>query len=194
MARRAAPLPPDQRRAAIIAATIPLVRVHGAAVTTSQIALAAGLAEGTLFRVFPDKESLIKAAVEHACDPAPAEALLAALDRSLPLRELLIAAVEILQRRVEQIWQLITVLGLAVPPKPLKPPPPERGIAQALATLFEPYRDELRCDPLHAARLLRTIAFAGTHPRLSENMPLTAAEIVSVLLDGIRKHDEEDEC
>jgi len=191
VARRAAPLPPDQRRAAIIAATIPLVRVHGAAVTTSQIALAAGLAEGTLFRVFPDKESLIKAAVEHACDPAPFEVQLAALDHSLPMRELLIAAVEILQRRVEQIWQLITVLGLPLPPRPS--PPPERGIAEALAAVFAPFRAELRCEPTHAARLLRTLTFAGTHPRMVENMPLTAAEIVSVLLDGIRRHDEEDE-
>lgn len=192
MSRRAAPLPPDERRAAIIAATIPLLRVHGGSVTTSQIALAAGLAEGTLFRVFPDKESLIAAAVQHACDPAPAEAQLAGIDRSRPMREQLIAAVEILQRRVEQIWNLITVLGLSIPPKPLAPLPPERGITQALATVFEPFRTELRCEPLHAARLLRTITFAGTHPRISEGMPLTAAEVVSVLLDGIRAHDEED--
>ncbi len=192
MARRAAPLPPDERRAAIIAATIPLLRLHGTAVTTSQIALAAGLAEGTLFRVFPDKESLIAAAVQSACDPGPTERALAGIERTLPMCDQLIAAVEILQRRVEQVWQLITVLGLPLPPKPS--PPPERGIAEVLAALFEPFRAELRCEPAHAARLLRTITFAGTHPRMVDNMPLTAAEIVSVLLDGIRKHDEEDEC
>lgn len=192
MARRAAPLPPEKRRAAIIAATIPLLRVHGPAVTTSQIALAAGLAEGTLFRVFPDKESLIAAAVEHACDPAPAEQALAALDRALPMRELLIAAVEILQRRVEQIWHLITVLGIPFPPRRADVPSPERWMTQAITALFEPHRDELRCEPAHAARLLRTIAFAGSHPRLADSKPLTAAEIVSVLLDGIRRHDEED--
>jgi AcrR family transcriptional regulator len=194
VARRAAPLPPEERRAAIIAATIPLLRVHGPSVTTSQIALAAGLAEGTLFRVFPDKESLITATVQHACDPGPTEAQLAALDRNRSLREVMIAAVEILQRRVEQIWSLLAVLGMTIPipPKPLAPPPPEQGLTRALAELFEPFRDELRCEPFHAARLLRTITFAGTHPRMSENMPLTAAEIVSVLLDGIRKHEEED--
>jgi AcrR family transcriptional regulator len=192
VSRRAAPLPPEERRAAIIAATIPLLRVHGPNVTTSQIALAAGLAEGTLFRVFPDKESLIAAAVQAACDPAPAEKALAALDRSQPMRDLLIAAVEILQRRVEQIWHLITVLGIPFPPRPADVPSPERWMTQAVTTLFEPFRDELRCEPSHAARLLRTIAFAGSHPRLADNKPLTAAEIVSVLLDGIRKHDEEE--
>jgi AcrR family transcriptional regulator len=192
MARRAAPLPPEERRAAIIAATIPLLRVHGTAVTTSQIALAAGLAEGTLFRVFPDKDSLIAAAVQHACDPAPAEALIAAIDRTLPLRAQLIAAVEILQRRIEQIWHLITVLGIPFPPRPAAAPSPERWMREALTAVFEPFAGELRCEPAHAARLLRTIAFAGAHPRLAESKPLTAAEVVSVLLDGIRKHDEED--
>jgi AcrR family transcriptional regulator len=192
MSRRAAPLPPEERRAAIIAATIPLLRVHGPNVTTSQIALAAGLAEGTLFRVFDDKESLITAAVQHACDPAPAEAQLAALDRSRPMREVLIAAVEILGRRIEQIWSLLAVLGRNIPPKQVAPLPAEGGITRALTKLLEAFAGELRCEPAHAARLLRTIAFAGTHPRISEGMPLTAAEVVTVLLDGIRKHDEED--
>ena len=190
MARRAAPLPPDERRAAIVAATIPLLRLHGAAVTTSQIALAAGLAEGTLFRVFPDKESLIAAAVQSACDPAPTEHALASIERSLAMRDQLIAAVEILQRRVEQIWNLLSVLGLAMPPKP-PPRTLDATLTGMLAKLFEPFRAELRCEPLEAARLLRAMTFAGSHPRLIEGPPLTAAEIVSVLLDGIRTHEED---
>jgi AcrR family transcriptional regulator len=191
MARRAAPLPPEQRRAAIVAATIPLVRLHGLGVTTSQIALAAGLAEGTLFRVFPDKESLLKAAVEHACDPAPTERALAAVDRSLTMRDQLICAVEILQRRVEQLWHLVSMLGMAMPPK-MPERPLESSMTGALATLFEPFRDELRCEPIQAARLLRALTFAGTHPRLIEGPALTAAETVTVLLDGLRRHDDEE--
>ena len=56
--RRVAPLAPDDRRAALIEATLPLLREHGTAVSTRQIADAAGVAEGTIFRVFPDKNSL----------------------------------------------------------------------------------------------------------------------------------------
>jgi AcrR family transcriptional regulator len=186
---RAAALSPEARRANIIAATIPLLRSHGTAVTTAQIAMAAGVAEGTLFRVFPDKDSLIQAAVCSAFDPGPAERELADIDRGLPLRAQLIGAVEILQRRVGAIWQLMAMLGLTVKPGeergPPQPRPGEDAFHQAIASILEPYAGELRCEPKHAGRLLRAMTFAGTHPRITET-PLTAAEIVAVVLDGIR--------
>jgi AcrR family transcriptional regulator len=187
MSRRAAPLPPEERRASIIAATLPLLRNYGAAVTTAQIAMAAGIAEGTLFRVFPDKESLISAAIATAFDPEPAERELDGIDPALALRDQLIAAVEILQRRVGGIWQLLAMLGMTSPqahkamPEPPAPKPPHRLIA-----MFDAHRDELRCPPDQAARMLRIMTFAGTHPRIAEGTPLTAAEIVAVVLDGIR--------
>src|SRR3954454_10741580 len=83
--RRAAALPPEERRAAIVAAALPLLAAHGTAVTTREIAEAAGIAEGTIFRVFADKEALIRAAIEKAFDPAPLVAALEAIDRALPL-------------------------------------------------------------------------------------------------------------
>lgn len=192
--RRAGALPPEARRASIIDATLPLLRTYGAAVTTAQIAMAAGVAEGTLFRVFPDKEALIAAAIQTAFDPAPTEALLAQIDRERPLRDQLIAAVEILRSRVEQIWQMLAILGMSSPlqrPK-LAGPPSEHdaGIRAQLVAIFEPHRDELRCDPAYAARVLRMVAFAGSHPRITDNLPLTAAEIVAVVLDGIRTRDD----
>jgi AcrR family transcriptional regulator len=45
---------PDDRRRAIVAAVVPLLLEHGDDVSTRQIADAAGIAEGTIFRVFPD--------------------------------------------------------------------------------------------------------------------------------------------
>jgi AcrR family transcriptional regulator len=192
MATRATPLSPDARRASIIAATLPLLRAHGSTVTTSQIAFAAGVAEGTLFRAFPDKDALIQATIQSAFDPAVTEQRLAAIDRTDTLRAQLVAAVEILKERVEQVWQLISAFNLPMPPK--RPPSDlhtDKGIRDQLEALFVPHAAELRVDPNYAMRVMRSLAFAGTHPRISDNQPFTASEIVTILLEGIGRHDEE---
>jgi AcrR family transcriptional regulator len=194
---RAAPLTPEARRASIIAAALPLLRLHGPGVTTAQIAMAAGVAEGTLFRVFPDKEALIGAAIESAFDPHETESALASIDHGLDLRSKLVLAVDILQRRIDAVWQLMAVMGMWMKPgdDPKKMFAPRReGIDEALRrtvnALIEPHTDELRCDAATAARLLRIMTFAGTHPRIADGQPLTAAEIVAVVLDGIRVRDD----
>ena len=58
--RRAAPMAADDRRQAIVDAVVPLLLEQGGDVTTRQIAEAAGIAEGTIFRVFPDKAALLR--------------------------------------------------------------------------------------------------------------------------------------
>jgi AcrR family transcriptional regulator len=186
---RAAALPPDERRRAIAAATIPLLIEHGAGVTTRQIAEAAGIAEGTIFRVFPDKEAVIEAALEAAFDPAPITAALLGIDADLPLEAILVAAVEIVQRRVTGIWQLLA----AIEPTryrghfaSLRRPPDD----SVLVGLLEAHRHELRREPRVAAQLLRGLTLAGSHPAMTTDEPLTPTEIVSVLLDGIRSRPE----
>jgi hypothetical protein len=118
----------------------------------------------------------------------PTEHELAGIEPGLGLREQLIAAVAILQHRVEGVWQLMSMLGITTPPHALTPrqPPTPEPVQLRIAEMFEPHRAELRCDPLQAARLLRMMTFAGTHPRIADGTPLTAAEIVAVVLDGIR--------
>lgn len=54
-------MPPDQRRAAIVAAAVGLLETHGPELTTRMVAEAAGVAEGTLFRVFPSLGDLLGA-------------------------------------------------------------------------------------------------------------------------------------
>jgi AcrR family transcriptional regulator len=192
---RASPLPPDERRAAIVSATIPLLIAHGSMVSTRQIAEAAGIAEGTIFRVFPDKESLIEAAIETAFAPEPVDEALRAIDRSLDLEARLSLAAEIIQHRVSAIWQLMAAVGMTKPPESVRPAgekhrPPN---AAALAELFEPDRDQLRRDPVASAQLFRGLIFAASHPALADE-PLAPDEIVSLLLDGIRSTDRDVPC
>ena len=179
---------PEARRAAILAATLPLVRRHGTAVTTRQIAEAAGVAEGTIFRVFPDKESLVQAAVAEAFDPAASLRELAEIDRGLPLRHRLTAAVSVLQRRLSEVFGLLDALGWTGPPDRLKSPPP-RGIndafRDAMVDLIGPDASALRVPAEELAHVLRLLVFSGTHPMITDGRPLDAQQIVAVLLDGL---------
>ncbi|MEO3747186.1 TetR/AcrR family transcriptional regulator [Plantactinospora sp. B5E13] len=199
---RARPLPPDERRAALINATLELITEHGVKVTTRQIAEAAGVAEGTIFRVFPHKSGLVQVAVETALDPAPLFDELAELDLTRPLEERLVELAEILQRRLTKIFNLLHSVGMHGPPDddkerarqgaPGEPPrltPPNEEIHQAISRVLEPDQHRFRYPLSEVARLLRLLAFAGSHPRITDHNPLSAEMIAAVLLDGVRDHD-----
>src|ERR1700710_334437 len=81
----AAPMSGEDRREAIVEATLPLLRKHGHGVTTRQIAEASGIGEGTIFRVFTDKAELIDECLTAAFDQTPTLAKFAAIDKALPL-------------------------------------------------------------------------------------------------------------
>lgn len=90
---RAAPLPPDERRRAILRAVLPVVRELGGDVSTRALAEAAGVAEGTLFRVFDDKQSLVREAIAAALDPSEFIEELGAIDLDDPVDQRLGAAI-----------------------------------------------------------------------------------------------------
>ena len=104
-------MPPEQRRAAIIVAVLPLLIEHGANVTSRQLATAAGVSEGTIFNVFADKDELLAAALTTALDQAPFERSIGELEPSAPFERRLTDATELIQRRIVDIWRLLSQLG-----------------------------------------------------------------------------------
>jgi AcrR family transcriptional regulator len=181
---------PAARRTAIVDSARPLVMRYGSAVTTRQIAEAAGIAEGTIFRVFPDKDSVVHAVVEEVFDPEPTLRELAAVDRGLPLRDRLTAAATVLQRRLSQVFGLLDALGWIRPPEPEEHrPQPPAGINDAFraAVVDIVGADErrLRVPAAELAHVLRLLVFSATHPMIADGHPLTPEQIVAILLDGL---------
>ena len=86
-------MPLEDRRSALISATEPLLERYGRDVSTRQIAEAAGVAEGTIFRAFATKDELIDAVVEEVFDEHSTRDAILAIDRDLPLQQRLVAAV-----------------------------------------------------------------------------------------------------
>ena len=91
---------PEERRQAIIEAVQPLLLTQGPALSTRQIAAAAGVAEGTLFRVFESKQELIGAAALAALRAELAVAQLSELPPGSPLEVRLADVLLILQSEI----------------------------------------------------------------------------------------------
>src|SRR5258705_6822875 len=108
--QRVAAMAPDHRRAAIVDATIPLLRENGLLVTTRQIADAAGVAEGTIFGVFNDKASLIRAAVIKALDPGSSVDTISDTRAIKDLRTRLIRVADMLSRGMEMNAPLMAAI------------------------------------------------------------------------------------
>ena len=178
--KRASALPPDERRSMIVAATLPLLVEHGDRVTTKQIAEAAGIAEGTIFRAFGDKDEVIAAAIESALDQGPLEAALSAIPADLPFEDGLAAAVVIIQQRVMDIWLLLSSVGTRFHEMTRRP----LTDSDALVGLFESHRAQITVEPIVAARLLRALTLSTTHPMMAGE-PTSADELVHLFLHGV---------
>ncbi|MFI9815491.1 TetR/AcrR family transcriptional regulator [Saccharothrix variisporea] len=163
--KRAPAMSPEDRREAIVAATLPLLFDHGANVTTSQIAKAAGIAEGTVFRAFKDKQELIATCVKSVLAVDAELELLEDARQAETLADRLSWAISAVSGYLDRMWKLMSVLrdsGYRPDHEKQQGPPVEmQRISEGVARLFGPDAEHLRVDPELAARLLLGLVFTN---------------------------------
>ncbi|NIH86166.1 AcrR family transcriptional regulator [Amycolatopsis granulosa] len=185
-ARRRAPgMNPEDRRRMIVRAVLPLVVEHGAAVTTAQIARAAGIGEGTIFRAFKDKDELIDACVAEAVKPDSTVEAIAEIPLDQPLADRLAEATETMSAHLDRMGALMAALHST---GRLKRGEPRKGaraesvtaLRHAIAELFTP-EDGLRLPADKLAAIFLSMVFLR---RRDDQATPTAAELVDVFLHG----------
>ncbi len=191
----------EQRRAMIVAAALPLVAEHGAAVTTNQIARAAGIGEGTVFRAFGDKDELLDACLAEAMNPGHLLRELASISLEEPLADRLTQAAEALAAHLGRMGTVIGALhgtghrrdrtrgvredGAREGDRP-SPGGREASMTatrEAIVDLIEPDRASLRLEPERIASVFLGMLFT----RSGAPSP---GELVDILLHGTLKNRE----
>ncbi|MEC3980669.1 TetR/AcrR family transcriptional regulator [Amycolatopsis sp. H20-H5] len=185
---------PENRRRSIIAAVLPLVIDHGTAVTTNQIARAAGIGEGTIFRAFKDKEELFDACVHEALKPDSALDAIAEIPIDQPLDARLNEAAEALGAHLERMGAVLGAMHAGGKPRHRDPEHRGKGLRGgrresmtamrgAITELFEPEKEHLRVPAEQLASLFLALLFTRTRFD-PEDGGATTGQVVDIFLNG----------
>lgn len=186
----------------IVRAALPLLADHGSAVTTSQIARAAGIGEATIFRAFADKEELMEACVHEALRPDHALAAIAEIPLTDPLPVRLAEAAGAMSAHLERMGRVVGALhtsghqhrrpdhkdnkdgaGRSGHHPVLSREESFARTRAALTELFEPERDELRLPPERLATVFLTVMFSRSRS-FSGDDPVDVDTLIDLFLHG----------
>lgn len=196
---RARPLPADERRQALIEATLPLLREQGLGVSTRQIAEAAGVAEGTIFRVFESKDDLVNACLVEALSAHHVTRQIANANRAT-VEETVTALFETLQRHFADIHSLM----LLHHPTTQAPGPHGQGahptggrcqrpdfdalrgqVSTAVADVLTLHTDELSTTPSEAAALILIVGTGAHHPVATDHTLSDPHRLAHLIVGGL---------
>lgn len=185
-------MPASQRRTQLEASALAIMHERGMSATTKEIATHAGVAEGTIFRVFDSKDDLLNAALRGAFDAQQLIDALGRIDLDQPLRERLIQAVALLQQRIIGLFDLMHAVGLVHPPEVHGEDAEwakrqHQAVEDQVRALIAPDAAHLAVDPDQLVQLLRLLTFSGSNRHITRGDVLTPELIVDTLLDGTRK-------
>jgi len=199
---------PDDRRRAIVEALVPVVLDRGVDLSTKEIAEAAQVAEGTLFRVFPDKRSLVastvlEAARQHFTADCPPMRPVVDLPQEAGLADRLEVVVEHVMSRAGRSVRIIALLhdldpaylpdahgGGAFRPQRTFASSAEyrehRSSLDAWVTdLLGDHVRELSVPVGQLVDVVRAMVIGGRVPPHGAHPLLTADQIVHILLHGV---------
>jgi AcrR family transcriptional regulator len=198
----------DDRRDALVDAFVRVARREGRAPTTSEIATEAGVAEGTIYRVFASKDQLEQDAVQAAFCPGPVRRRITAVDPEGSLHDRLVAFTRIMQARFTEVFGLMGALGLTEPPnrgphlacyeagRHVRGPegdahvPVHQPLLDTVHALLVHDDDELIVPGPELVHRLRLFTFSASHPGITDGAVLTPEEIVDTVLLGLRRRDD----
>lgn len=185
----------DDRREQILSSIGAVVLEHGVKVTSRQLADAAGVAEGTLFRAFGDKDSLLIAFVEReGCRAFDLSSVEQRRHECTTVSELVRAMIEVIVDQLGHYMELTMALGPLI--QAAHSGYREKGTVEAhhqrfadfnqrIASLLEPFAHEISVSTTAAAAAIATVAVTASSSWGQVAPPLSLDDTHRILVHGL---------
>jgi AcrR family transcriptional regulator len=181
---RAQPMPPEDRRRMIAEEAVPLFLEHGSSLTTRQLADHLGIAEGTIFRAFGDKDSLVRAAVQTFMEQSQARMADGLVNPALPLEDKVAVLVHGTRVWMQNLFRMLALVPREDIPQIMHRPRDDEYQAAVIAA-FQPDADQLTIGVDRLGAVMSIAGVAANARRFGDAQGLTDDELVHFILYGI---------
>jgi len=185
---RAQPMAPEERRRMIAEQAVPLFLEHGSALTTRQLADELGIAEGTIFRAFGDKESLVRAAVQTFFENSRARMADGIVDATLPIDEKVSLLVRGTREWMQSMFRMLSLIPRDQIPEVVQQrggSPDDDDFQRAVIAAFQPDEAELTMPVDRIGAVMNIAGVAANAGRFGASHGLSDDELVHFILYGI---------